>query len=203
MITFIKGIIEDKSSDGISIDVSGIGYFVYLSKKNLLDLEEGEFIKVFTTLIHKEDYMKLYGFKSKEERELFNLLNSVSGIGNKTAIGILSEFNVSDVITIIYSNDAKRLSKAQGVGLKTAQRIILELKEKIAELRNKTHIHSEDKKDSNYNVEAFEETEAALTALGYSDQEINSTIQWLLEFKKDITKSDDLIREALIKLSDF
>lgn len=202
MITFIKGIIEDISVDGISIDVSGVGYFIHISKKYLQELQEGEFVKIFTTLIHKEDYMKLYGFKNKEERELFNLLNSVSGIGNKTSIGILSEFNVADVITIIYSNDAKKLSKAPGVGLKTAQRVILELKEKISHLRNKTNISDASTKAS-YNVEAFEETEAALTALGYSDSEINSTIQWLLEFKKDLTKSDDLIREALIRLSDF
>src|SRR5690606_41067660 len=79
--------------------------------------------------------MKLYGFQTKEERQLFNLLNSVSGIGTKTAMGILSTFNISDIVSFIYSNNTQKLSKAPGIGPKTAQRIILELKEKITGLK--------------------------------------------------------------------
>ena len=200
MISFIKGIIDDLAIDGATIDVNGVGYFLYLSKRHLQLLKENESVKIFTTLIHKEDSMKLYGFQSKEERELFNLLSSVNGIGSKTSLGLISEFNVSEIVIAIYANDVKKLSKAPGIGQKTAQRIILELKEKIATI--KAELSTSGETLNNYNPEHYEETEAALFALGYSNNEVNSALKWLIEYKKDLTKSDDMIREALIWLSE-
>lgn len=186
--------------EGVSVDVNGVGYFIYLSKRYLPELEPGKEVKIFTTLIHREDTMKLFGFKSKEERELFNLLTSVSGIGAKTALGMLSAFSVSDIVTSIYANDTKKLSKAPGIGIKTAQRIILELREKIAGLKTEITGTYDSSADSG-KIEQYEETEAALFALGYSTQEVQSALKWLSEVKRELTKSDDMIRDSLMWLS--
>jgi Holliday junction DNA helicase RuvA len=200
MYTFIRGILEEIFLEGVSVDVQGVGYFIYLSKRYLPELEPGTEVKIYTTLIHREDTMKLFGFQTKEERELFNLLTSVSGIGAKTGLGILSAFSVSDIVTSIYANDTKKLAKAPGIGLKTAQRIILELKEKIAVL--KTEIKGTyDAPGDSEKIEQYEETEAALFALGYSTQEVQSALKWLSETRRELKKSDDMIRDSLMWLS--
>jgi Holliday junction DNA helicase RuvA len=200
MYTFIRGVLDEIFLEGASVDVNGVGYFIYLSKRYLLDLEPGKEVKIFTTLIHREDTMKLFGFQTKEERELFNLLTSVSGIGAKTALGMLSAFSVSDIVTSIYANDTKKLSKAPGIGMKTAQRIILELREKISGLKTEITGSYDTSADSE-KIEQYEETEAALFALGYSTQEVQSALKWLSEAKRDLTRSDDMIRDSLMWLS--
>lgn len=200
MISFIKGIIDEVFLDGISVDVNGTGYYIYLSRRHLQVLNQEQEVKIFTTLIHREDSMKLFGFPNKEEREIFNLLLSVSGIGAKTALGVLSEFSGSDIVVTIYANDSKKLSKAPGIGIKTAQRIILELKEKISGFRAEITESSVSGRDSG-KIEQYEETEAALFALGYNTHEVNNALKWLSEMKKDLEVSDDMIREALIWLS--
>ncbi|MEK7434956.1 MAG: Holliday junction branch migration protein RuvA [Cyanobacteriota bacterium] len=172
MYNFIKGIIDEVFVDNVSIENNGIGYFINIPKRFSYELKQGEQVKIFVTLVHREDAMKLIGFKTKEEREIFNLLNSVSGIGTKTALGVLSEFTILEIITLIYTNDPKKLSKAPGIGLKTAQRIILELKEKISAFKNTNF----DKNITNNDIdtskkEQIEETESVLMALGYTENE--------------------------------
>ncbi len=200
MYNFVRGIADEIYSDSISIDVNGVGYLVSISKRNLAQINQGDEYKIYTTLIHREDTMRLVGFITKDERELFNLLNSVSGVGAKTALAILSQFSVTEIISTIYGNDPKKLAKAPGIGLKTAQRMILELKEKIMALKPKIHDTSETNIHSD-KIEQFEETEGALYALGYSNSEVSSALTWLNEAKSDINKSDDMIREALMWLS--
>lgn len=200
MYNFFRGVVDEIYQDSLSIDVQGVGYLINISKRNLEQVNLGEEYKIYTTLIHREDTMKLFGFLTKTERELFNLLNSVSGVGAKTALAILSQFNVPEVISAIYGNDPKKLSKAPGIGLKTAQRMILELKEKITSLKTETQDVSEINVNSE-KIEQFEETEGALFALGYSASEVSSALTWLNESKSDLDKSDDMIREALMWLS--
>ncbi len=200
MYTFIRGIIDEILLEGACVDVNGVGYFVHLSKRYLVELNPGQEVKIFTTLIHREDTMKLFGFQTKEERELFNLLTSVSGVGAKTGLGILSAFSVSDIVTSIYANDSKKLAKAPGIGPKTAQRIILELREKLSSLKSEITGNTNISKD-NTKLEQYEETEAALYALGYSSGEIESAMKWLSDAMRNLSKSDDMIREALIWLS--
>ncbi len=200
MYNFIRGKVDEVYIDSVSIDVSGVGYLINISKRYALDLTPEQDVKIFTTLIHREDAMKLYGFETKKERELFNMLNSVSGIGSKTALAILSQFDVSEVITSIYANDSKKLAKAPGIGIKTAQRLILELKEKISTFKSDISGNFEIQKD-NSKLEQFEETEGALFALGYSSQEVSLAIKWLTEAKSELSKSDDMIRESLMWLS--
>ncbi|MFN8673205.1 MAG: Holliday junction branch migration protein RuvA [Candidatus Sericytochromatia bacterium] len=202
MYNFIKGKVDEIFIDTVSIENNGIGYLIHIPKRFCIELKHDDEVKIFTTLIHREDTMKLVGFKTKEEREVFNLLNSVSGVGTKTALGVLSEFTSLDIITAIYSNDAKKLAKAPGIGLKTAQRIILELKEKISTFKN---ISSEEIKTeikvSSDKLEQLEETESVLIALGYSNNEIKNAIDWLLKTFPNLSKSDDMIRECLSFLS--
>ncbi|MBC7475231.1 MAG: Holliday junction branch migration protein RuvA [Candidatus Sericytochromatia bacterium] len=200
MYNFVRGKVDEVYIDSVSVDVCGVGYLINISKRYALDLTPELDVKIFTTLIHREDTMKLYGFESKKERELFNMLNSVSGIGSKTALAILSQFDVSEVITSIYANDSKKLAKAPGIGIKTAQRLILELKEKISTFKSDISGNFEIQKDSS-KLEQFEETEGALFALGYSSQEVSLAIKWLTEAKSELSKSDDMIRESLMWLS--
>ena len=201
MYNFIKGIIDEVFVDNVSIENNGIGYFINIPKRFSYELKQGEQVKIFVTLVHREDAMKLIGFKTKEEREIFNLLNSVSGIGTKTALGVLSEFTILEIITLIYTNDPKKLSKAPGIGLKTAQRIILELKEKISAFKNTNF----DKNINNNDIdtskkEQIEETESVLMALGYTENETKNAIEFILKSHSELTKSDDMIRESLIFL---
>lgn len=199
MYNFIKGVVDEILIDGISIENNGIGYFVNVPKRTIFELQENQELKIFTTLIHREDSMKLFGFKSKEEREIFKLLNSVSSVGAKTALGVLSEFTAFEIITAIYANDSKKLSKAQGIGIKTAQRIILELKEKITSFKNSNNIIPSS--SDNLKTEQIQETESALFALGYSKNEIEKAIIYVMQTFPDFIEVDDFIRESLIWLS--
>lgn len=199
MYNFIKGVVDEILIDGVSIENNGIGYFVNVPKRTIFELQENQELKIFTTLIHREDSMKLFGFKSKEEREIFKLLNSVSSVGAKTALGVLSEFTAFEIITAIYANDSKKLSKAQGIGIKTAQRIILELKEKITSFKNSDNIIPS--ASDNLKTEQIQETESALFALGYSKNEIEKAIVYVMQTFPDFIEVDDFIRESLIWLS--
>lgn len=199
MYNFIKGVVDEILIDGISIENNGIGYFINVPKRTIFELQENQELKIFTTLIHREDSMKLFGFKSKEEREIFKLLNSVSSVGSKTALGVLSEFTAFEIITAIYANDSKKLSKAQGIGIKTAQRIILELKEKITSFKNSDNIIPS--ASDNLKTEQIQETESALFALGYNKNEIEKAIIYVMQTFPDFIEVDDFIRESLIWLS--
>src|SRR3989338_8307658 len=137
MYWFLRGIIKEKITDlpgaeKLVLDVNGIGYEI---QTGLISLELfgkiGEETTVYTTLIHKEDQMTLIGFPTLLERELFNLLFSVSGIGPKTALNLLNNLTVSEITYSILYDDTSVLCKANGIGERTAARIVLELKEKI------------------------------------------------------------------------
>lgn len=197
MYTFFRGIVDEVFTDALSLDVQGVGYFISVSREYSESIVSGMEIKIYTTMIHREDSMKLYGFRTKSERQLFELLLSVSGIGAKTAMGIISAFGTTEIISCIYSENNAKLAKAPGVGPKTAQRIILELKEKIKSLKTEIIFTQAENINDQQKIEQYEETEAALTALGYNNSEINQTLRWLNENQPNLSKSDDLIKEAL------
>lgn len=184
MYQFLRGIITEKitSSEGIEkliLDVNGIGYEIYISEASLGTLgKKGEEATVYTTLVHKEDLMVLYGFSTLLERELFNLLYSISGIGPKTALSILSHLTVSEISYSILNEDIEVLCKAQGIGKRTAERIILELKEKIKGWQYLPIVHIERKGTGRMQEtgNAISEARSVLQALGYSSQEINKAI---------------------------
>ena len=134
MFAFLEGRIDSKGQNEVVLDVHGIGFELNCSMNTLGALPPmGETARLYTLLNVKEDLMELYGFSSTEEKHMFERLTSVSGIGPKTALQILSSMTLKDLTLAIVSGDTTALSRAQGIGKKTAQRIALELKEKVSE----------------------------------------------------------------------
>ena len=202
MIISLKGTLAHLGNDYAILDVHGVGYQVFLSARQLRDLPpEGQTVTLYTHLAHREDAMLLYGFPSLEERELFLMLTSVSGVGTKTALGILSGMSASDIVTAIATADAKRLAKAPGIGKKTAERLILELKEKLTAKRTAfrealgvpailpvSSLSSE-----------LQEAELALLSLGYDPDEISAALAKIAPG----TSIEEAIRMAIERLSEF
>ena len=187
MYQFIRGIITEKitepvGSEKVVLDVSGVGYEIHTSLSSLeLMGKKGETTTVYTTLVHREDQMTLFGFPSLIEKELFNLLFSVSGIGPKTALTLLNNLTVSEISYSILNEDVTHLKKSQGIGEKTAGRIILELKEKIKNWKHLPIAYSGNLKNNgskNQNLEqpSLNDARSVLQSLGYSNQEINQAI---------------------------
>lgn len=140
MISFLKGIIEDKQENLLQIDVNGVGYEICVSTNTLSSLPmQGNAVKVLTYMAVREDGVSLYGFSSQEEKELFSKLITVSGIGPKLAISILSGMSLADLTLAIIKEDLKLLSKIKGLGKKTAERLCLELKDKLSVLGNNSN----------------------------------------------------------------
>ena len=131
MISFLKGRVEDIGRDFVEIDVNGVGYRVFSSKTTLGRLTQGELVKLHTQMILREDSMSLFGFIHKEELYLFEKLISVSGIGPKAALSILSSMPPADFAGLIVGERIEDLMKIPGVGRKTGERLILELKDKL------------------------------------------------------------------------
>lgn len=133
MIAFLVGVIEEKHDNTLILDVNGVGYELFITNNTLVSLPmEGETAKVLTYMQVKEDGISLYGFASEEEKSMFLKLISVSNIGPKSAITILSGMKLSDLIIAILNEDANSISKIKGLGKKGAERICLELKDKVS-----------------------------------------------------------------------
>ncbi len=167
MISFLRGIIEEKEEGRLVVDVNGIGYELFVSNNTLSSLPlQGETAKVLTYMAVREDGVSLFGFSTKEEKELFLKLVTVSGVGPKLAISILSGLNLSDLTVAIKKEDVKLLSTIKGLGKKTAERVCLELKDKI-----ELAIQPEVKFETNYNEDAVMLATDTLVSLGISKNE--------------------------------
>lgn len=191
MIAYLKGKLVIKSVDYIVIDVQGIGYKVYMSKTAIDKLEEEKEIKIYTYLKVREDDISLFGFNTLEELHMFELLISVGGIGAKSAIAILSNITPSKFALAVITSDVNTLKKLQGIGPKTAQRIILELKDKI---KTEEAIENQENtiKQEEQIQEDMEELIQALQVLGYRRYEINNILPKIKE-----ETLEDRIKEAL------
>ena len=194
MYEYISGTLAEIAPAYAVVEAGGVGYFINISLNTFSQIERAERVKLFTHHIVREDIEMLYGFASKEERDLFRLLISVSGVGAKTAIQILSGASVADLTVSIASCDASRFSKIKGIGKKTAERIVLELKDKVSTLPFLS--------DTTVQVSAFtstaeQEAESALVALGFTKGEAHRAVSAVGH--RD--KAEDIIKEALIKLS--
>jgi Holliday junction DNA helicase RuvA len=132
MYDYIKGEVASADKDHAVIEAGGVGYRVYTSAQSLLHIKAGMTAKMYCQLVVREDAHTIYGFYTPEEREMFLRLTGVSGIGPKVALAILSAMKVSDLAAAIITSDERAFSKISGVGKKTAQRIIIDLAEKIA-----------------------------------------------------------------------
>ena len=132
MIGFIKGILREKEMDSVTIECNGVGFQIYVTKSCMLGLPNlDEEVKIYTYMHVKEDEISLYGFVNPEEKRLFMQLISVSGVGSKTAIAILSAEKMNKIVNSIVAQDESVIGSCKGIGKKTAERIIVELKDKI------------------------------------------------------------------------
>ncbi|MDR1364632.1 MAG: Holliday junction branch migration protein RuvA [Oscillospiraceae bacterium] len=184
MIYSLYGIVKFCGKDFFVIDCSGVGYKLICSKKSLEVIELGQKIEVFTYLILRENSINLFGFLDYENLEFFKLLITVSGIGPRCALGLLSKFSPQKISYFVNTGNSQELTCAPGVGPKTAKRIVLELKDKI----NSEFIDSKTGKN-------MIEASGALTSLGYSQAEISKVLEQL-----DISLSTELIIKQALKL---
>lgn len=143
MISFLKGIIEHIGEDAIFLDVGGVGYEVHAPSRLLAQVAEGEVVKIHTYTYVREDILALYGFTDVADRKLFQTLMSVSGVGAKMAMAILSSLTTQEITNAIAGGDIATLTRVSGVGKKLAERLILELKNKVGgfSLSNVTAMH--------------------------------------------------------------
>lgn len=191
MIAYLKGELVVKSEEYIIIEVQGIGYKVFMSKKSIDELQESKQVRVYTYLKVREDDVSLFGFNTNEELHMFELLISVGGIGAKSAITILSNITPSRFALAVITNEVNTLKKLPGIGPKTAQRIILELKDKI---KTEEAIENQENtiKQEEQIQEDMEELIQALQVLGYRRYEINNILPKIKE-----ETLEDRIKEAL------
>lgn len=199
MIGYIKGKLAVKGENNVIIETGGIGYIVNVPDNSSLLLEaEGEDVKVFTQMIVREDDMSLYGFHDKRSVQLFNKLMTVSGIGAKAAMAILSVLQPDELIKAINFGDVAMISRANGVGKKSSERIILELGDKLdgLGLGGVSSSIPSGVKDSLPGDPRSEAIEAMLN-LGYSKSEAASAV---LSIEKDGLTTEEYIKEALKKM---
>lgn len=184
MIAKLKGIIEEVVFDGILLDVQGVVYKVTATQYTCSMLKTGQNVSLLTHLDIKETSHTLYGFLYSDEKEIFELLLHVSGVGPKSALSILNTSNPKTILEGISSHDAEYFRKLTGIGKKTAEKIILALKDKVELIQAETH---SDKQDA---IEA-------LVSLGYSTRQARDTISGL----SAELSSEQIIKEALKRLA--
>jgi Holliday junction DNA helicase RuvA len=193
MIGRLKGIIVDKNAPQIIIDINGLGYEVETPLSTFCRLRLGETEVLWTHLVVREDAQLLYGFSEKEERALFRLLLKVSGIGPKVALALLSGMETNAFLRCIESEDISTLTKIPGVGKKTAERLMIELRDRIKELMPHSATPSE-RLTLTSPLSPVAEAEQALMALGYKPLEAQKAVA-LVKSQHDDTAG--LIRAAL------
>lgn len=193
MYSYIKGSLASKTQDKAVIDVGGVGYLIYIPFSTYQTLPElNETVKLNTYLAVREDSMTLYGFNSNEELRIFELLISVSGIGPKLAVGILSDITAADFSVAVITDDVNRLTKISGIGKKTAQRMIIELKDKmkaetIESMPNEPVIRSVVNNE-------IEEAISALQVLGYNNKD---AVDMVNKTYKEGMSIEEIIKESL------
>ena len=201
MYDYFKGILTDKKKTArgtfISIEVADIGYLLEVTERDFIcmDTSNEKKVKTYLSLIHREDSMNLFGFSNKETRDIFQILLSVSGVGAKMAIALLNEFDACDLISLVINGDYKELTRAKGVGPKLAQKIILELKDKLikTELPRTTATLPQN--------QAITDAQAIMLSLGYEEKEVEEALTRIIATVEDDSNPEEILRKALTCLS--
>ncbi|RJE46768.1 MULTISPECIES: Holliday junction branch migration protein RuvA [unclassified Dehalobacter] len=189
MIGMLRGNVWMAEADRLVLDVGGVGYLLHVPVSSMAKIRQGEETVLHTHLIMREDDLSLYGFLTRDEKELFLQLLNVTGIGPKAALSILSAFSVSKIKTAIVCEDVSQLTEVPGIGGKTAKRIILELKEKIKDV---------DIKAGTEDLGSFipaNDTLETLLALGFSRYEARDALT--RAEKRGLSSMEDQLKEAL------
>lgn len=193
MIAHIQGRLVEKTPTDVVIECNGVGYHINISLHTFSLIPEGENLKLFTFLQVKEDAHTLYGFVEKQERELFKLLLSVSGVGANTARTMLSSLQPNQIIQAIASNDVATIQGVKGIGAKTAQRVILDLKDKVLKIYDLEDVSLE---TNNTNKE---EALSALEVLGFNRKAAEKVVDKIVKDAPNATV-EQLIKQALKNL---
>lgn len=195
MFAYIKGSLEEKATNYVVIDVGGIGYKIFMSNISINEIGElGKTVKVHTYYYVREDVISLYGFLHHDELKMFELLLSVSGIGAKSAISILSNITPASFACAIISNNVSLMKKLPGIGPKTAQRIILELQDKLKKEEELTKSEEQTEIDLVSNDENVNEAIQALQILGYNKKEIDKAFEKIANTDVSV---EELIKKGL------
>ena len=204
MYDYIKGIPAGKNTSQkgsfLTIENNGIGYLFEITSRDFSSLADAENeVKVYTVLLHREDKMSLCGFLHREDRDIFNILTSVPGVGSKMALTLLDEFSSTDLIGLVIQGDYKALTSAKGVGPKLAQKIIIELKDKLMDYKTNEPvvIETSKKQDS----QSVDDAKTVLISLGYEREEIKSALSKALAVLNDNASAEDILKESLKILS--
>lgn len=202
MLSYLKGELAGKAAESprgayFLVDMHGMGFEVLTSQRSVDSSPPvGEVVQLFTTLVVREDALFLVGFNTKEERDLFNILQSASGVGTKVSLALLSALSVSEIAQAVVSNDFNRLTKAKGVGNKLAQKMTLELKEKMMNWRTVDFTQQLSTTHLAGPSEAYLEAESVLLSLGYQPEEIQRSFK-ALSAKGAADSSEEILRESL------
>ena len=203
MIAFLKGKIEELEETKAIVDVNGVGYGVFITGRDASILSGNrETVKLYTYLQVREDAMQLYGFLKKDDLHVFQLLLGVNGIGPKAALGILSVLSANDIRFAVLAGDAKAISRAPGIGAKSAQKIILELKDKFDLQETFDSSLAETENDAVVTVgdrQIQDEAVQALVALGYPAGESLKAVRSVQQTENMTT--EDLLKAALRNMS--
>lgn len=204
MYDYIKGIVAGKTNSTkgtfVTVEVSGIGYLLEVTTRDFNDIPD-EDIKIYTVLLHREDKMSLCGFLHKEDRDIFNILTSVSGVGSKMALTLLDEFASSELIGFVIDGNYKEITRAKGVGPKLAQKIILELKDKLMNYQTKEPIKITSITPAKLDNQAVEDAQMVLVSLGYERAEIQDAISKAVAILKEKATAEEILKESLKILS--
>ncbi len=196
MIGYLRGKIIRKRPTSILLDVNGIGYNINVPISTFDKLAaEGELAELYTHLSVREDAMNLYGFSTEEEKAIFELLIGISGIGPKLALGILSGIQSKDLVEAIRAHDVPRIVSIPGIGKKTAERLIIELKDKIGSV---TEVETTGLTSEAYSIK--NDAIAALVSLGYNSKKAEVTISHVLNQSPDL-QLEEIIKRALTGLN--
>ncbi len=196
MFAYIKGTLEEKGNNYVVVDCNDIGYKIFMSNIAINEIGElGAKVKVHTYYYVREDNISLYGFITKEERRMFELLLSVSGIGAKSAIAMLSNITPSSFAFAVISNDVAKLKKIPGIGAKSAQRIILELQDKLkAEQKEFSVENPQIEVPKELESDSVKEAKDALQILGYTKKEIDNAFAKIANTEVSV---EELIKKGL------
>ena len=201
MFDYLKGLPTDKRKNSkgtfVTIEVSGIGYLLEVTERDFIgtQVSDEDKTRFYVSLIHREDVMSLFGFSNKETRDIFQILLSVSGVGAKMAIALLNEFDACELITFVIDGNFKELTRAKGVGPKLAQKIILELKDKLikTELPRTSCALPQN--------QAMADAQSIMLSLGYEEKEIEDALSKVISSVEDNSNPEEILRKALTCLS--
>ncbi len=205
MYDYIKGINTYKNASSncytVTLETGGIGYCLEVLPRDLDSLtENNKEVKMFTVLIHKEDKMSLCGFLRREDRDMFTILTSVSGVGSKMAFALLNTYSVSDLVNFVIDEDYKAIMQAKGVGQKLAQKIIIELRGKLNSYKDHPD-NASAAPDSEIKNASIEEAKMVLLSLGYEKHEIVTALNAAVKSLDITSKTEDILKKTLQILS--